>query len=102
MHAKSRAHVRWVPWMNLRHTYATMMRSAGVDASTLSAVLGHADISTAYRHYEAMDDALPLRAARAVDALVSSGSEVGASGRMSGACAASSALRDSPPPGARG
>lgn len=53
--------IPWTPLTNLRHSCATMMRDAGVDATIIAQVLGHTSTAMVYRHYFS-------RANRAVDA----------------------------------
>ena len=54
--------IPWTPLTNLRHSCATMMRDAGVDATIIAQVLGHTSTAMVYRHYfsrvnKAVDDA---------------------------------------------
>lgn len=53
--------IPWTPLTNLRHSCATMMRDAGVDATVIAQVLGHTSTQMVYAHYFS-------RANRAVDA----------------------------------
>lgn len=43
--------VRHVPLGKLRHTYATLAQSAGVDGTLIAAMLGHTQVGTTYAHY---------------------------------------------------
>ncbi|MEG2533809.1 MAG: site-specific integrase [Gordonibacter sp.] len=44
-----------VPLKNLRTSYATMLKQCGTDNATISELLGHTNISTAYDHYFAIN-----------------------------------------------
>ena len=45
---------RYVPWMNLRNSYATMLHAKGVDLGTVAKLLGHATPTVAFQHYGRM------------------------------------------------
>lgn len=44
-----------VPMKNLRTSYATMLKQLGIDNATISELLGHTNLSTAYDHYFAVN-----------------------------------------------
>lgn len=44
-----------VPMKNLRTSYATSLKQSGVDNATISELLGHTHLSTAYDHYFAVN-----------------------------------------------
>ena len=56
VHAYMRWHVgkaiRYVPWKNLRNSYATMLHARGIDLATVARLLGHTTPTTTYRHYD--------------------------------------------------
>ena len=66
----SRRGVPWVPLQNLRHTWATLAVEAGVGIETVSMLLGHTDIGTAYEHYVRPRRSIAREAQRAVQELV--------------------------------
>lgn len=66
----SRRGVPWVPLQNLRHTWATLAVEAGVGIETVSMLLGHADIGTAYEHYVRPRRSIAREVQRAVQELV--------------------------------
>ena len=45
---------RYVPWMNLRNSYATMLHAKGVDLGTVAKLLGHATPTVTFQHYDRM------------------------------------------------
>lgn len=47
----SRSTHRYVPWGNLRNSYSTMLHSMGLEDSTVSKLLRHANLKTDYAHY---------------------------------------------------
>lgn len=49
--ACARVAAPWVSMTNLRHTWATIAVEASVGIETVSMMLGHTDIGTAYEHY---------------------------------------------------
>lgn len=64
--------LRYLPPKALRTTYATRLQEAGVDSAVISAMLGHSNYSTAYRHYFAANANAYLDAARALGRAVES------------------------------
>lgn len=47
--------LKYVPLKNLRTSYATALKQNGVDNATISELLGHTHLSTAYDHYFAVN-----------------------------------------------
>lgn len=45
---------RYVPWKNLRNSYATMLHAKGVDLGTVAKLLGHSTPTITYRNYDRM------------------------------------------------
>ena len=58
-----RAGAKYVPMMNLRTSYATIMQSLGSADSVISRSLGHTDIKTDYGHYFAANEGTYVEAA---------------------------------------
>ncbi len=49
----------WVPFGNLRNSYSTVLHSLGLQDSTISKLMRHANLTTDYAHYNRLDpDAL--------------------------------------------
>ena len=44
--------IEYVPWKNLRNSYATMLHAHGIDLATVARLLGHTTPTTTYRHYD--------------------------------------------------
>lgn len=44
--------IKYVPWKNLRNSYATMLHARGIDLATVARLLGHTTPTTTYRHYD--------------------------------------------------
>lgn len=44
--------MKYIPFSNLRNAYATYMHAKGADGYDLAHLMGHADPSTTYRHYD--------------------------------------------------
>jgi integrase len=43
---------RYVPWKNLRNSYATNVHASGVELPTVAKLLGHTQEQTTFRHYD--------------------------------------------------
>lgn len=56
----AKAYMRWylykpycyIPWKNLRSSYATMLHQQCVPIETIAKLLGHTNVSTTYKYYE--------------------------------------------------
>lgn len=44
--------IQYVPWKNLRNSYATMLHARGIDLATVARLLGHTTPTTTYKHYD--------------------------------------------------
>lgn len=44
--------LRYIPWKNLRNSYATALHEQGVDLSMIAKMLGHKTMHVTYRHYD--------------------------------------------------
>ena len=43
---------RYIPWKNLRNSYATMLHEAGVELGMIAKLLGHSTPVTTFKHYD--------------------------------------------------
>ena len=43
---------KYVPWKNLRNSYATMLHNRGVDLATVARLLGHSTPTLTFKHYD--------------------------------------------------
>lgn len=45
---------RYIPWRNLRNSYATMLHAGGTDLGTVAKLLGHSTPTVTFKHYDRM------------------------------------------------
>ncbi len=61
--------VRYVPWKNLRNSYATILHSKGVELGLIAKLLGHTTPIMTYKHYDKINGDRLADALKRVDPL---------------------------------